>query len=1026
MREIGRQRPLPLIASIAVLGIVLVISASVAIAIASASDWQQFQRDHENRGITDDDAVVNPLLPPIKANGSLKPNRSWYNTTATCSGFAGIDVTPIVADVSGEDIVFVHVCNGEVWAFYAENGTLKWKNTTQPGPAFGFQLATPAYSPLTNRLFVPTAKGKLFILNASTGSKVVNSDGISVCSNCQLNTPVTYYNGRVFFGDWNGPKKYYCYWENGTQCWNRSSTSGGGYYWAGAAVIGDYLVYGDDKGNLTSVYWCNGTTADEINVSAVYGVTANEIRSSITWNETYGRIYFTSKGGYCYALGFNKSTGEFNTSDKWYTYIGYSTSTPVVYDGKVYVGQGGFGNNGKLYCLNELNGGVEWTYTPNGGVQSSPVISTSSNTLYFTTNCDHGRVYCLYLNGTYKWHFETFENGTSGGYVLQGVALSDGRVFFGNDGGVLYSIAESGAPPQKPDLTVTAINNETIYNGTYNIVTATVKNVGNGSAGAFNVTLNDGSGVVDEESVSDGLDAGEEANVTLIWKPTTTNTYTLTVTVDSEGVIDEWNEGNNATQKTLTPSEIPATDLIVSEVCDGKLINGTANEIFAVIMNDGADASGFNVSLEADGVEVDKAFVPMLHFRESQLVALHWTPTSEGSVQLNVTVDSGGQIAESDESNNAAGQCVDVVTRNVRTVSGGSIQDAINNAEPYDIILVNDGIYNERITIPASKPGIKLIANGSDVVICSDTGDIVTVEGNYCKVEGFKINSSWDGSIYPNFPGAGINVSSDWNVIAENYIYNTSGGIKLYGSKNLIERNIVGNSSAGQACLNLMAISGDCNAIVKNRFDGDTGYGWILSGIFTSSGITETEYEARGNLLRDNNLTVASVSGAAVGEPGNLIFSGCRNLVFNNIINDTTSNKVQLGRLNWYFVDKVAVENPKCGNVVHGPFYGGNFWLNYTGTDSNNDLLGDTGVPHMGYDCHPLIKALCGDVNCNNVVNMVDALAVRNYWGAGATLCNLWATDVNCNGVINMVDALAVRNYWGAGATLDCCKGCEV
>jgi len=147
--------------------------------------------------------------------------------------------------------------------------------------------------------------------------------------------------------------------------------------------------------------------------------------------------------------------------------------------------------------------------------------------------------------------------------------------------------------------------------------------------------------------------------------------------------------------------------------------------------------------------------------------------------------------------------------------------------------------------------------------------------------------------------------------------------------------------------------------------------------------------------------------------------------VFNNIINDT-SNKVQLERLNWYFVDKVAVENPKCGNVVHGPFYGGNFWLNYTGTDNNNDLLGDTGVPHMGYDYHPLIKALCGDVNCNSVVNMVDALAIRNYWGAEATLCNLWAADVNCNGVINMVDALAVRNYWGAGATLDCCEGCKV
>jgi len=585
---------------------------------------------------------------------------------------------------------------------------------------------------------------------------------------------------------------------------------------------------------------------------------------------------------------------------------------------------------------------------------------------------------------------------------------------------VLYSIAESGAPPQKPDLTVTAINNETIYNGTYNIVIATVKNVGNGSAGTFNVTLNDGSGVVDEVVVT-GLGAGASTEVILVWVPTTSGGYTLNATVDANNDVAEWNENNNTKTKSVTASEIPPTDLVVSEVCDGNLINGTDNEVFAAVKNEGAYTSGFNVSLEADGVEVDKAFVPMLHFRESQLVTFHWTPTSEGSVQLNVTVDSDGQIAESDESNNAASQCVDVVTRNVRTVSGGSIQGAINNAEPYDIILVNDGIYNEQITIPASKPGIKLIANGSDVVICSDTaGDIVTVEGNYCKVEGFKINSTWDGSIYLKFSGAGINVTSEWNVIANNYIYNSAGGIKLYGSKNLIRCNTVGDSAEGRACLNLMAISGDCNAIVKNKFDGDTGYGWILGGTFTPAGIRRTS--ASNNLVRGNNFTI---TGVGTWDCGKLIFGGCRNLVFNNIIDDT-SNKVQLEKLNWYFVDKVAVENPKCGNVVHGPFYGGNFWLNYTGTDSNNDLLGDTGVPHMGYDYHPLIKALCGDVDCNGDVDMGDYGKLNDYVSGTGTVASIWASDVDCSGDVDMGDYGKLNDYVSAVIpSLNCCKGCE-
>ncbi|MCW3136132.1 MAG: PQQ-binding-like beta-propeller repeat protein [Canidatus Methanoxibalbensis ujae] len=961
MGEMGRQRLLPLIAAIAVLGIVLVISASVAIAIASASDWQQFQKDETNVGITDDFGPVNPDL-------NFLPNQSWNNNTQT-GGWYGIDTVPIVVG----DYVYV-VATSKLFKFDKNTGEEVWTNPTIDSTP-NFQLSTPAYG--NGTIFVANTHGELYAINATTGNE--SWTPVSVC-NGQLNTPVTYYNGRVFFGDWNGPKKYYCYWENRTQCWERTSTSGGGYYWAGAAVIGDYLVYGDDKGYLTSVYWCNGTTADEINVSAVYGVTAKEIRSSITWNETYGRIYFTSKGGYCYALGFDKSTGEFNTSDKWYTYIGYSTSTPAVYNGKVYVGQGGFGNNGKLYCLDESYGSVVWTYTPNGGVQSSPVISTNSSTLYFTTNCDHGRVYCLYLNGTYKWHFETFQNGTSRGYVLQGVAVSDDRIFFGNDGGVLYAITEKPGAPQKPDLTVTSIKNSTIYSGTYNIIIATVKNVGNGGAGTFNVTLSDGINVVDEVELT-GLDAGKEEEVKFIWVPSTSTTYTLNVTADCNNKVAESDEGNNSLTKDVVAGTIPPTDVVVSEVYSGNLLNNTENVVFAVVENRGADVSGLNVSLAANGTIVDYEFVPMLRFRDSQLLAFRWTPDSAGSVTLNVSAEGGGFRT----------QTVNVVSPSIITVSsGGSIQSAVNSASNDTIILVDPGVYNGMITIPSGKSGIRLVANGTGVIIHtgSNTSDIIKILGDNCYVQGLEIRSDLTGSIYNNFPHAGVNISSDWNVVENNYIYNSSCGIKLYGSENLVRCNRIGNSPAGRACLNLMAIAGDCNIVQKNIFDGDTGFGFRLGGVFGSTGIHDAK--ASNNTIRDNNFTVTGVGGWS---PGKTVFGGDPNLVFNNIINDT-SNKVQLGRLNWYFVDKVAVENPKCGNVVHGPFYGGNFWLNYTGTDSNNDLLGDTLLPHMGYDSHPLIKALCG--------------------------------DVNCNGVINMVDALAVRNYWGAGATLDCCEGCNV
>ena len=68
---------------------------------------------------------------------------------------------------------------------------------------------------------------------------------------------------------------------------------------------------------------------------------------------------------------------------------------------------------------------------------------------------------------------------------------------------------------------------------------------------------------------------------------------------------------------------------------------------------------------------------------------------------------------------------------------------------------------------------------------------------------------------------------------------------------------------------------------------------------------------------------------------------------------------------------------------------------------------------------------MCGDVNRDGNVDMVDALATRNHWFYGFSLCNSWAADVNCYSGVDMVDALAIRNHWFYGFPLDgCCKDC--
>ena len=445
-------------------GFALLLSAVLVISMmtvmpAMASDWQQFQKDEVNIGRTGDSA-------PITA-----PNETVSWSHYTTAGWVAIDSVPIVVG----DYVYVLTSNNDNARVYkySKSGTAAGGNWPVTVGSGNLQNSCPASGDgkvfVINTGYGTSNTPRLYALNANTGAE--SYDDVSVgTSDYQISCPITYHESgsvkRLFFGSVNmsttDPTNlsddgiYYCYDANdGNEVWNRSTTSNGGYYWAGAAVIGDYLVYGDDKSHLVSVEWNNVTngeewTEQEINVSTEYNVDAKEIRSSITWNNTgdstdnYGHIYFTSKGGECYALGFNKSTGHFNTSDKWNTTIGYSTSTPAVYNGKVYVGHSSGFTNGKVYCLYETNGSEVWNVSI-GPVQSSPAISTwydngTNNEIYIyvTTNSNNGGLYCIDKDGTEVWHNTSVGNNK---YGLGGAAISGGWVFYGNDGGYLHGLS---------------------------------------------------------------------------------------------------------------------------------------------------------------------------------------------------------------------------------------------------------------------------------------------------------------------------------------------------------------------------------------------------------------------------------------------------------------------------------------------------------------------------------------------------------------------------------------------------------
>nr|WP_230670159.1 PKD domain-containing protein [Methanosarcina barkeri] len=131
--------------------------------------------------------------------------------------------------------------------------------------------------------------------------------------------------------------------------------------------------------------------------------------------------------------------------------MGFSTSTPVVYDGRVYVGHGEHGETGSMFCLNDSDGTVIWETPISGGVKSSPVLSVENGDpyIYFTEAIVDGSIYCLNPDGTLAWHYNPPEDSA---YTLQGAALSDGKVYYGTDNGYLYCIGQGEALPPEANF----------------------------------------------------------------------------------------------------------------------------------------------------------------------------------------------------------------------------------------------------------------------------------------------------------------------------------------------------------------------------------------------------------------------------------------------------------------------------------------------------------------------------------------------------------------------------------------------
>jgi nitrous oxidase accessory protein len=211
-----------------------------------------------------------------------------------------------------------------------------------------------------------------------------------------------------------------------------------------------------------------------------------------------------------------------------------------------------------------------------------------------------------------------------------------------------------------------------------------------------------------------------------------------------------------------------------------------------------------------------------------------------------------------------------------------TIQDAVNAAQPRDIIEVMAGIYRENLVI--DKP-LSLVAIGHAIIDAGGDyfkGPAVKLMANGITVEGFTITNSTNTAGDP-YAGAGIEIRSANNILKNNTIQkNYRSGVKIFsGKNNTIINNSIQNNYEGI----LMAESND-NNVAANIIMNNAGSGltFIVGSRNNSVEKNVISKNSAGIVLKDssfNNISNNNFVGN-LGDDINLLAESISNNFYQN------------------------------------------------------------------------------------------------------------------------------------------------
>ena len=428
-----KKRSLSLL--LALLMVLSLIVPGTAAFADDASQWPSFRGSDTNM------AISAAETPADAQHTTLK----WANQLS--SDWSKAPSAPIIV---GDKLVTL--CGDELIELSLADGSLVKSVKTQASSGYG--LITPAYA--DGMIIAPLTKGTIEAFDAETlESKWVYTDKLGG----QSLSPVLCSDGKLYVGFWNGETEdasFVCLdAETGSLDW--SCTVKGGFYFAGAVAVGDYVFVGTDDGVKDSAgdgmlisfkkTYAENEEVKPVSSAALSG--CGDVRSSLAYSD--GKVYFTTKGGYLGSASVDGESGEISSVNT-VSFGAQSTSTPVVYGDHVYFGAGKSFDDPGLFVIADKNTlEVKNTVELKGNAQCSMLLSTAyletEGYLYFysTYNTTPGGVSLIKVKADDVSKTELVELFDAVGYenycVCSLICDADGNIYYKNDSGTIFCLS---------------------------------------------------------------------------------------------------------------------------------------------------------------------------------------------------------------------------------------------------------------------------------------------------------------------------------------------------------------------------------------------------------------------------------------------------------------------------------------------------------------------------------------------------------------------------------------------------------